>query len=150
MLSTSHAVNSPAACGRCRSSDAPTRTTTFFPRPDTARRGGPLRCSARASGANTIGCLEAEPSWGGGAPVPALALPAGLKVAAPAPGDDAASPVPSEQRVREVVLKQAALTAARPRTAAVSGGLEDAFDRCGEVCKEYAKTFYLGKRENIF
>ncbi|GJM99501.1 hypothetical protein PR202_ga16605 [Eleusine coracana subsp. coracana] len=132
MLSTSRAVNTPAACtrhGRVRSSDAPSRTTTtttFLSKH--GRRGGGggqlLRCSARSSGSNTIGCLEAaEPSWG-------------LKVAAPA-----SSSVPSEQRVREVVLKQAALAA---RTATVdAGGMEDAFGRCGEVCKEYAKTFYL-------
>jgi len=80
---------------------------------------------------------------------PALALP-GLQVAAPAPGDALA--VPAEQRVREVVLKQAALAAAAPRRTAriepepVSGALKAAFDRCGEVCNEYAKTFYLGKR----
>ncbi|OEL14522.1 Phytoene synthase 1, chloroplastic, partial [Dichanthelium oligosanthes] len=102
---------------------------------------------ARAAGSNTIGCLEAEP-WGAVAPAPALALP-GLQVAAPAPapGGDALA-VPSEQRVHEVVLKQAALAAAAPRTARIepepmAGGLNAAFDRCGEVCKEYAKTFYL-------
>jgi hypothetical protein len=26
-----------------------------------------------------------------------------------------------------------------------AGALDVAFDRCGAVCKEYAKTFYLGK-----
>jgi 15-cis-phytoene synthase len=97
----------------------------------------------RAEGSNTIGCLEAE-AWGG-----APALP-GLRVAAPSPGD--AFVVPSEQRVHEVVLRQAALAAAAPRTARIEpvpldGGLKAAFHRCGEVCREYAKTFYLGKRD---
>ncbi|TVU10394.1 hypothetical protein EJB05_43919, partial [Eragrostis curvula] len=139
MLSTSRAVNCSPACAR-RSSDAPSRTTPLISAPKTRRgsRGGGLpRCSVRA---DTIGCLEAEP-WGGGAP----ALP-GLQVAAPAPGD-VVIPVPSEQRVNEVVLKQAALAAAKPITARtmepVAGGMEEAFHRCGEVCKEYAKTFYL-------
>lgn len=97
--------------------------------------------SVRAAGSNTIGCLDAEP-WGGGA-APALAMPGLRQVAAPALA------VPSEQRVHDVVLKQAALAAAAPRTARIEpepmpGGLNKAaFDRCGEVCKEYAKTFYL-------
>ncbi|CAN0897449.1 Phytoene synthase, chloroplastic [Linum grandiflorum] len=63
----------------------------------------------------------------------------------------------SEEKVYEVVLKQAALvkqlqnqttTAATPPS---EGGAEmtwdllnEAYDRCGEVCAEYAKTFYLG------
>jgi 15-cis-phytoene synthase len=157
MMSTSHAVASPAYAARLRRrqqhGNAPGRagTARFLAR---CRHGGrgrgaapaPCSASARAAGSGAaIGCLEAEP-WG--AVAPALALP-GLQVAAPAPGDALA--VPSEQRVHEVVLKQAALTAAAPRTARiepgpVSGALKAAFDRCGEVCKEYAKTFYLGKR----
>jgi 15-cis-phytoene synthase len=138
MLSTGRAVTSPPACAR-RSSDAPSRARTAS---SARRRCDPLRCSsARAPGANTTGCLEAAER---------AALPARLKMAAPALAPrDAVSAVPSEQRVREVVLKQAALAAARPRTAArnSTGGMEAAFHRCGEVCKEYAKTFYLGKRE---
>ncbi|CAD6266751.1 unnamed protein product [Miscanthus lutarioriparius] len=71
----------------------------------------------------------------------------------------------SEEAVYEVVLRQAALvkTAApqrrrttrreQPRWAEEKeeeegvvgwGLLGDAYDRCGEVCAEYAKTFYLG------
>ncbi|CAN1759109.1 Phytoene synthase, chloroplastic [Linum perenne] len=69
----------------------------------------------------------------------------------------------SEEKVYEVVLKQAALVKElQKRTAvveekeeeeeeeAVAGReanwdlLNDAYDRCGEVCAEYAKTFYLG------
>lgn len=61
----------------------------------------------------------------------------------------------------EVVLRQAALvkTAAPQRTTRWAeeekkeeeegvvgwGLLGDAYDRCGEVCAEYAKTFYLGQ-----
>jgi phytoene synthase len=156
MMSTSHAVKSLACAVRrrqqhgLRSADAPARTATFSARHGRRRQGGGrgvAPCSVRAAGSNTIGCLEAEP-WGGAAP----ALPLrGLHVAAPAPGDDALA-VPSEQRVHEVVLKQAALAAAAPRTARIEpvpmdGGLKAAFHRCGEVCQEYAKTFYLGKRD---
>jgi 15-cis-phytoene synthase len=57
-----------------------------------------------------------------------------------------------EEMVYEVVLKQAALT----KTVRSNRGvldesvplswdlLSDAYERCGEVCAEYAKTFYLG------
>uniref|UniRef100_A0A5B6Z382 15-cis-phytoene synthase n=1 Tax=Davidia involucrata TaxID=16924 RepID=A0A5B6Z382_DAVIN len=63
--------------------------------------------------------------------------------------------VSSEQKVYDVVLKQAALV----KQLRSSGDLEvkpdivipgtlsllsEAYDRCGEVCAEYAKTFYLG------
>ena len=145
------AVASPACAARPRRrGDAPGHagTARFPTRCGHGRRGrgaapAPRSASAHAAGPGAaIGCLEAEP-WGAVAPAPAL------HVAAPAPGDALA--VPSEQRVREVVLKQAALAAAAPRTARiepepVSGALKAAFDRCGEVCNEYAKTFYLGKR----
>jgi hypothetical protein len=73
----------------------------------------------------------------------------------------AAARTASEEAVYEVVLRQAALVegagaAGRTRKgrwseAAVGGGLlgwgllSDAYDRCGEVCAEYAKTFYLGE-----
>ncbi|KAK9265984.1 hypothetical protein L1049_007379 [Liquidambar formosana] len=62
----------------------------------------------------------------------------------------------SEEKVHEVVLKQAALVR-EPRTERAQdlrrGDTDDlsnwdllneAYDRCGEVCAEYAKTFYLG------
>ncbi|XP_030443212.1 phytoene synthase 2, chloroplastic-like [Syzygium oleosum] len=78
-------------------------------------------------------------------------------IASPAAGEEeAAAPVSSEQRVNSVVLKQAALVSERLRSNAnlevkpdiVLPGtlslLSDAYDRCGEVCAEYAKTFYLG------
>jgi phytoene synthase len=151
MMSTSRAVTSPArAAARRRRRQqhdrwpAPSRTgtATFVTKAGRRSRG-------RAAGSDTV-CLEAEP-WG--AVAPALALP-NLQVAAPAPGDDALA-VPSEQRVHEVVLKQAALAAAAPRTARIdpvepmSGGLKAAFDRCGEVCKEYSKTYYLGERPKL-
>lgn len=64
----------------------------------------------------------------------------------------------SEQRVYDVVLKQAALVNRELRSRedldfdvkpdiTVPGNLSllnEAYDRCGEVCAEYAKTFYLG------
>ncbi|XP_038681508.1 phytoene synthase 2, chloroplastic-like [Tripterygium wilfordii] len=66
----------------------------------------------------------------------------------------------SEERVYEVVLKQAALVRERDLWVkkkkkvdepvdAVKGLsswdiLNEAYERCGEVCAEYAKTFYLG------
>lgn len=64
--------------------------------------------------------------------------------------------ISSEKKVYDVVLKQAALVKKQlssnltrdakpelivPRTQNL---LKEAYDRCGEVCAEYAKTFYLG------
>ena len=63
----------------------------------------------------------------------------------------------SEERVYEVVLKQAALVREKRGESALRlkkpietdctsdwNLLNDAYERCGEVCAEYAKTFYLG------
>lgn len=62
----------------------------------------------------------------------------------------------SEQKVYDVVLKQAALVKRQLRSSenlevkpdiVLPGSLSllnEAYDRCGEVCAEYAKTFYLG------
>nr|CAB3457829.1 unnamed protein product [Digitaria exilis] len=144
MMSTSRALTSPACAARRRwsSSDAPSRagTATFVSYKAIQRRRGcgaaPCSSSVRA---DTIGCLEAAEPWGAAVALP----PGGLQVPAPA------TAVPAEERVHEVVLKQAALAAAAPRTTKariepMAGGLKAAaFDRCGEVCKEYAKTFYL-------
>lgn len=64
--------------------------------------------------------------------------------------------ISSEQLVYDVVLKQAALVKEQIRSREdmevkpeiVFPGtlslLNEAYDRCGEVCAEYAKTFYLG------
>ncbi|KAH0699954.1 hypothetical protein KY290_014768 [Solanum tuberosum] len=64
--------------------------------------------------------------------------------------------VSSEKKVYEVVLKQAALVKrhlistedieVKPDIVVPGnlGLLSEAYDRCGEVCAEYAKTFYLG------
>ncbi|KAL6228277.1 hypothetical protein ACLB2K_002230 [Fragaria x ananassa] len=65
--------------------------------------------------------------------------------------------VSSEQMVYDVVLKQAALVEKQLRTSGddvdvkpdiiLPGNLSllsEAYDRCREVCAEYAKTFYLG------
>ncbi|CAB4271928.1 unnamed protein product [Prunus armeniaca] len=64
--------------------------------------------------------------------------------------------VSSEQKVYDVVLKQAALVKKQLKSngdldvkpdIVLPGNLSlmsDAYDRCGEVCAEYAKTFYLG------
>ncbi|MCO5590841.1 hypothetical protein L7F22_044816 [Adiantum nelumboides] len=66
---------------------------------------------------------------------------------------------PSEQRVFDVVLKQAAVVNRRIQekqrlkkdiklesmaSSGPIGVLNEAYLRCGEVCEEYAKTFYLG------
>ncbi|TKY57187.1 Phytoene synthase [Spatholobus suberectus] len=64
----------------------------------------------------------------------------------------------SEERVYEVVLKQAALVKEHKRGTKIALDLDQdvgadftngdllyaAYDRCGQVCAEYAKTFYLG------
>uniref|UniRef100_A0A1J3K0S6 15-cis-phytoene synthase n=1 Tax=Noccaea caerulescens TaxID=107243 RepID=A0A1J3K0S6_NOCCA len=65
----------------------------------------------------------------------------------------------SEEKVYNVVLKQAALVnkqlrsssyeldVNKPQDIVLPGSLSllgEAYDRCGEVCAEYAKTFYLG------
>ncbi|XP_020206654.1 phytoene synthase 2, chloroplastic [Cajanus cajan] len=68
-------------------------------------------------------------------------------------------PRSSEERVYEVVLKQAALIKERKRVTKIYQDLvkdvdytnigdllNAAYDRCGEVCAEYAKTFYLGTK----
>ncbi|KAI4299667.1 hypothetical protein L6164_033102 [Bauhinia variegata] len=66
--------------------------------------------------------------------------------------------VSSEQKVYDVVLKQASLVKRKLRSAEELdvdekpdivlpgnlGLLSEAYDRCGEICAEYAKTFYLG------
>ncbi|XP_027329199.1 phytoene synthase 2, chloroplastic [Abrus precatorius] len=74
-------------------------------------------------------------------------------LANPAAGEVAVS---SEQKVYDVVLKQASLVKRKLSSAgeldakpdiALPGNLSllsEAYDRCGEVCAEYAKTFYLG------
>nr|ABB29857.1 phytoene synthase [Nicotiana langsdorffii x Nicotiana sanderae] len=66
--------------------------------------------------------------------------------------------VSSEKKVYDVVLKQAALVKRQLRSTdelevkpdiVVPGNLgllSEAYDRCGEVCAEYAKTFYLGTK----
>ncbi|XP_015696684.2 phytoene synthase 3, chloroplastic-like [Oryza brachyantha] len=147
MLSTTSLAASPACVHRRRHGVfflAPRRGgAAFLARVEPAGSPG----AVRAAGSNPIGCLELEPWSGAAAPLP------GHLVAAPA-DDDVLGAVSSEKRVHDVVLKQAAL-AARPLTpvlplaereperVAGSGGLKAAFDRCGEVCKEYAKTFYL-------
>lgn len=160
---TSSAAGSPV-CARRRQRvfvDVPRRRATSLARVEYAKMAPPP-CSVRAAGSNPIGCLEVAEPWSGAAPPPLPPLPGHLHVAAPAAEDDddalaaAAAAVPSEQRVHDVVLKQAALAAAAPEMRRpaqlaererVAGGLNAAFDRCGEVCKEYAKTFYLGKKK---
>ncbi|KAL5574317.1 hypothetical protein UlMin_023914 [Ulmus minor] len=64
--------------------------------------------------------------------------------------------ISSEQKVNNVVLKQAALVKKQLRSTqdldvkpdillpGTISVLTEAYDRCGEICAEYAKTFYLG------
>lgn len=86
--------------------------------------------------------------------------PAGVRVVSvvSAISSSVASPSRSSvERVYEVVLKQAALVREQRQEEALdvkkpeeaeglTGGdlLNEAYERCGEVCAEYAKTFYLG------
>lgn len=70
--------------------------------------------------------------------------------------EEAMAAVSSKHRVNSMVLKQAALMSERLRSKAnpevkpdivLPGTLSlssDAYDRCGKVCAEHAKTFYLG------
>ncbi|KAL5745308.1 hypothetical protein ACOSP7_026454 [Xanthoceras sorbifolium] len=69
---------------------------------------------------------------------------------------DELAAVSSEEKVYNVVLKQAALVKEQLMSSpdldvnpdivlpGSLGLLNEAYDRCGEVCAEYAKTFYLG------
>lgn len=69
-------------------------------------------------------------------------------------------PRTSEELVYEVVLRQAALVGEtrRKRPATVQlppvplrgDLLDESYERCGEVCAEYAKTFYLGSSLSWF
>ncbi|WOL04849.1 phytoene synthase 2, chloroplastic [Canna indica] len=64
--------------------------------------------------------------------------------------------ISSEQKVYDVVLKQAELVKKQLKSSTTLelkldvlipeslSLLKEAYDRCGEVCAEYAKTFYLG------
>ncbi|CAN6572654.1 unnamed protein product [Malus baccata var. baccata] len=80
-------------------------------------------------------------------------FPVSLSMVANPLGESAVS---SEQKVYDVVLKQASLVKKQLRSNGyldvkpdiiLPGNLSllsKAYDRCGEVCAEYAKTFYLG------
>ncbi|KAG0516354.1 hypothetical protein BDA96_10G354900 [Sorghum bicolor] len=108
-------------------------------RPAPARRW--MLCSLR------YGCLGLDP----GRPSP----PAVYSSLAVNPAGEAV--VSSEQKVYDVVLKQSALLKRQLRKPVLDvvrpqedlaemprNGLNQAYDRCGEICEEYAKTFYLG------
>nr|XP_051189573.1 phytoene synthase 2, chloroplastic-like isoform X1 [Lolium perenne]XP_051189574.1 phytoene synthase 2, chloroplastic-like isoform X2 [Lolium perenne]XP_051189575.1 phytoene synthase 2, chloroplastic-like isoform X3 [Lolium perenne] len=144
MLSTARTTWSPACAGRRRPcSDASRRASVFLPGGVHAPwpRSHSVAARVASSSTNPAGCLEAAAPWSG--------------IARPAPPimdiDLAAPAVSSEERVRQLVMKQAGLAAAAaartPRMAQLAGrdagALDVAFDRCGAVCKEYAKTFYL-------
>lgn len=128
MLSTGRAVTSPACAAQRRFMGAAPRTVVFLAGDHGKRAAASV--AARAAGPSHPGvCLEAAAPWS---------------------MEDVAAPVTVsyEESVRQVVLKQAALAASTtPRKARLSrrdaGVLDEAFDRCGAVCKEYAKTFYL-------
>jgi phytoene synthase len=69
--------------------------------------------------------------------------------------------ISSEKKVYDVVLKQAALVKRESSSSTVLDVrpdlllpgtvpvLREAYDRSGEVCEEYAKTFYLGEKKKI-
>ena len=87
-----------------------------------------------------------------------LKFSTGVFAAASLSGAVANPPRSSEKKVYEVVLKQAALLKEQKKerildvitgndqAESMSRGdlLNGAYNRCGEVCAEYAKTFYLG------
>uniref|UniRef100_A0ACD6AQ73 Uncharacterized protein n=2 Tax=Avena sativa TaxID=4498 RepID=A0ACD6AQ73_AVESA len=104
------------------------------------------------------GCLGVDPAEAAGR---TAASPVYSSLTVSPAGDAAVVTSSSEQKVYDVVLKQAALlrrqlrpattTAPPPATAREQladamprGGLKEAYARCGEICDEYAKTFYLG------
>ena len=138
MLSTARAVTSPAACAAQHQQHGGSRFVVFLAGDDgrgaagssSVRAPRPRSVAARAAGSsNHAVCLEAAAPWS----MDCVAAPATVSY---------------EESVRQVVLKQAALAASTtPRKARLSrrdaGVLDEAFDRCGAVCKEYAKTFYL-------
>ncbi|XP_066378739.1 phytoene synthase 1, chloroplastic-like [Miscanthus floridulus] len=100
-----------------------------------------MLCSLR------YGCLGLDP-W----EVGCASSPAVYSSLAVNPAGEAV--VSSEQKVYDVVLKQSALLKRQLRKPVLDvrpqdlemprNGLKEAYDRCGEICEEYAKTFYLG------
>jgi phytoene synthase len=147
MLSTARAASSPACADRRHQHVRPFLSGNDRGQAASIRLRAPRPQSVAAraaSSSNPAGCLEAVAPWSGIA-----------RLAPPIMDDDVAllpEAVSSEERVRQLVLKQAALAATAgartPSTARLAGrdagALDAAFDRCGAVCKEYAKTFYLG------
>uniref|UniRef100_A0A0E0LFX6 15-cis-phytoene synthase n=3 Tax=Poaceae TaxID=4479 RepID=A0A0E0LFX6_ORYPU len=108
--------------------------------PNNNRRRRWILCSLKYA------CLSVDPGPGEVSPVYSslTVTPAGEAV------------ISSEQKVYDVVLKQAALLKRhlRPQPHTIpaipkeldlpTNGLNQAYHRCGEICEEYAKTFYLG------
>ncbi|XP_066376980.1 phytoene synthase 1, chloroplastic isoform X1 [Miscanthus floridulus] len=100
-----------------------------------------MLCSLR------YGCLGLDPWEVGRASSPAVYSSLAVN-----PAGEAV--VSSEQKVYDVVLKQSALLKRQLRKPVLDvrpqdlemprNGLKEAYDRCGEICEEYAKTFYLG------
>nr|ACY70872.1 phytoene synthase [Tripsacum sp. ZF-2009] len=121
---------------------------------DSISHQGTLQCSStllktkRPAARRWMPCslLGLHP-WGVGRPSPAVYSSLAVN-----PAGEAV--VSSEQKVYDVVLKQAALLKRQLRTPVLDArpqdmdmprnGLKEAYDRCGEICEEYAKTFYLG------
>ncbi|XP_058090479.1 phytoene synthase 2, chloroplastic [Magnolia sinica] len=105
----------------------------------------PSRSSCSLNADLKYGCLGFEPENSSNFPILSslVANPAGEMA------------ITSEQKVYDVVLKQAALVEKLRSNGALDvkpdmvvpgtlNMLNEAYDRCGEVCAEYAKTFYLG------
>ncbi|RWV80061.1 hypothetical protein GW17_00058717 [Ensete ventricosum] len=116
----------------------------FPPRNDRNLSRKRRRWSLRSPHADSkYACLRFDPANG-------MNLPLVSSLLTSTAGEVAVS---SEQKVYDVVLKQAALVKQQPRSRGKSdtvipgslGLLKEAYDRCGEVCAEYAKTFYLGE-----
>ncbi|XP_044984428.1 phytoene synthase 2, chloroplastic-like [Hordeum vulgare subsp. vulgare] len=140
MLSTARAVSAPASAAQ-QPGRRPASSVILLPPADDGRRAPwPRSVAARAAGSShPVGCLEAPAPWTGIAPRPPRTHDSALQQA---------GAMSCAECVRQLVLKQAALAASTaPRKARLAGRdagvLDAAFDRCGAVCKEYAKTFYL-------
>nr|AFP28795.1 phytoene synthase 1 [Vitis vinifera] len=115
---------------------------------DRPKKGRRQRCNSGSSGA------DLRYSYLGGSGMESITnFPIFSSMVVNPTGEMAVS---SEQKVYDVVLKQAALVKKQLRSSeepdvkpdiilpGTQSLLSEAYDRCGEVCAEYAKTFYLG------
>jgi 15-cis-phytoene synthase len=153
----------------------PHSTTTHSSSPPhlgLSRRRMAVGSSAPVWAAHHHTTVSRTPRTTRGLPGSSRAVPSRRRGAAPLAATSLATAPPtavrtaSEETVYAVVLRQAALveeaaaagtrrTTRKGRCAEEDSGLPgwgllaDAYDRCGEVCAEYAKTFYLGEFRSV-